>query len=101
MGVKNAWLTFWVLYFDIYIINCISSLLCIVFHNKLTVVSTLKAYVIFNKQLPSNITYCMRLFLGVCYCSPPPDDVLLQQLLDDVADVWHVDFVDETVDGLL
>lgn len=35
------------------------------------------------------------------YCSPPPDDILLQQLLDDVDDVGHVDFVDQTVDGLL
>jgi len=33
--------------------------------------------------------------------SPPPDDVLLQQLLDDVDDVGHVDFVDQAVDGLL
>ena len=65
----------------------ISSLLCIVFHNTLTVISTLKTKIIFNKQLPSNITYCMRLFIGVCYCSPSPDDVLLQQLLDDVANV--------------
>lgn len=32
---------------------------------------------------------------------PAADDVLLQQLLDDVADVGHVYFVDETVDGLL
>ncbi len=39
--------------------------------------------------------------MGVCFCSPPPDDVLLQQLLDDVDDVRHVDFVDQTIDGLL
>lgn len=32
---------------------------------------------------------------------PAADDVLLQQLLDDVADVGDVDFVDETVDGFL
>lgn len=31
---------------------------------------------------------------------PATDDVLLQQLLDDVGDVGHVHFVDETVDGL-
>lgn len=43
----------------------------------------------------------MKLYVGVCYCSPPPDDVLLQQLLDDEGDVRHVDFVDQTVDGLL
>ena len=43
----------------------------------------------------------MHLFMGVCHCSPSPDDVLLQKLLDDVDDVGHVDFVDQTVDGLL
>lgn len=32
---------------------------------------------------------------------PAPDDVFLQQLLNDVGNVGHVDFVDETVDGLL
>lgn len=37
----------------------------------------------------------------VCVCSPSPDDIFLQQLLDDVDNVGYVDFVDKTVDGLL
>lgn len=34
-------------------------------------------------------------------CLPAPDDVFLEQLLNDVGNVGHVDLVDETVDGLL
>lgn len=37
----------------------------------------------------------------MCVCSPSPDDIFLQQLLDDVDNVGYVDFVDKTVDGLL
>lgn len=36
-----------------------------------------------------------------CDRLPAPHNVLLQQLMNDVADVGHVDFVDETIDGLL
>lgn len=38
-----------------------------------------------------------KVFLLDCVI-PAPYYVLLQQLLDDVDDVGHIDFVDETVD---
>lgn len=43
----------------------------------------------------------MQLFVDVCECLPAPDDILLQQLLDDVNNVGHIDFVNQPVDGLL
>lgn len=43
----------------------------------------------------------VQMFVNVYSCLPAPDNVFLQQLLDDVDDVGHIDFVNQTVDGLL
>lgn len=48
-----------------------------------------------------NMYSCAAAGAGVSSSSPSSDDVFLQQLLDDVDDVGNIDFVDQTIDGLL